>query len=1102
MSATGRLAPWLVNIDPQQHGRIEMRHPMRHFALTCAAILWMGAATGADTPQLGPVPSWVKPYAWRDDGVATEAAVKLLLKDEQFDFTAEAMEVYSEAVAKIQTPQGLGAMGTLAIPWNPATDTVTVHKVHIVRGEQVIDALEGEEPFTILRRENNLEYASLDGVLTAVVQPAGLQVGDIVNLALTIRRSNPVFGGHVEHASVLPVDVPVGHARIRARWPASLPVRWTKSDALPPVSVRNRDSGTELWLELHDLQPLVQPEGAPMRFAVERRLDFSSFHEWSDVAERLAPLYDAAATLEPDSALHAEIERIKAQSPDPLVRAAAALRLVQDQVRYVFLGMNDGGLVPATADLTWTRRFGDCKAKSVLLVTLLRALDIPADAVAVNSVFGDAVQGRLPMIGAFDHVIVRAVIDGREYWLDGARTGDRRLDEIVTPPYSVGLPLVARDAALVPIMPEPFTEPLKATSIRIDATEGIRVPAPFQVETVYRSDAATALQLRLSPLTPRDLDRVLRDYWSEEYPFVDIDTVAAKFDKDSARTVLSMTGRARMDWSGGRYTTDGLTLGYEADFERPPGPHADAPFAVSFPAYGQVSETILLPYEGERFRVEGEDIEQTVAGVEYRRKASIENGVFNAVATTRSVAAEFPASEAAAARESLRQMAKKKLYVRAPADYLLTDKEMAAELAKVPTTAAAYVARGKNRFDRREYADSIEDFDKALALEPKHADALAERGIAHLLLNEHDLARKDFDAAFALDPRDPVVARGRGLLAAREGNFEQAIEHYSRSLDLDPGSRFALEQRAAVYARLRQFDKAHADLDALAKADPQDVSVYVARAGLYMMEGKRDEAAKQAEAALAARPDAPEVLAMMGQLLALTGDRQQAVAALDRVVELEPSVQAYLARANARDPLDDAGRLNDIEAALKLNPKALQALAMRAELHGRAGRHAEAIQAYTAALDVERSADLLTARGLAHHRNGDAARAARDFEAARAIAMTPNDQNNVCYLLASANLELPMALELCQAAAHSQPEAPEIQDSLGFVLLRLGRYEESIKAYDTALALAEDLPLAQYGRGIARLRAGDQTGGDEDLQAAIAVDPQVANQFSAMGVTP
>src|SRR5690606_5868161 len=143
--------------------------------------------------------------------------------------------------------------------------------------------------------------------------------------------------------------------------------------------------------------------------------------DWGDVAATMKPLYDRTRQLEADSPLHAEIERIRALSDDPAVQALAALRLVQDQVRYVALMMGEGALTPATADETWRRRFGDCKGKTVLLLALLDGLSIAADPALVSLVEGDGMNERLPSISAFDHVLVRAVIGDDVYWLDGTR---------------------------------------------------------------------------------------------------------------------------------------------------------------------------------------------------------------------------------------------------------------------------------------------------------------------------------------------------------------------------------------------------------------------------------------------------------------------------------------------------------------------------------------------------------------------------------------------------------------------------------------------------------------------------------------------------------
>ncbi|MFM8253093.1 MAG: transglutaminase domain-containing protein [Planctomycetota bacterium] len=61
---------------------------------------------------------------------------------------------------------------------------------------------------------------------------------------------------------------------------------------------------------------------------------------------------------------------------------------------------------------------GDCKDKSSLMVTLLEALQIPAQVVVVLT----ANNGSLPFLPSlrFDHAIVRAQLDGEEIWFDPA----------------------------------------------------------------------------------------------------------------------------------------------------------------------------------------------------------------------------------------------------------------------------------------------------------------------------------------------------------------------------------------------------------------------------------------------------------------------------------------------------------------------------------------------------------------------------------------------------------------------------------------------------------------------------------------------------------
>lgn len=235
-----------------------------------------------------------------------------------------------------------------------------------------------------------------------------------------------------------------------------------------------------------------------------------------------------------------------------------------------------------------------------------------------------------------------------------------------------------------------------------------------------------------------------------------------------------MEGTARMDWSGDRYETDGTGVGYKADFTRSPGPGNDAPFAVPHPIFTTLTQTILLP-RGSGFKVDGAaEVDQTIAGIHYRRHATIKDDVFTVERSERSVASEFPASEASAGQAALRALASKTLYLGVPAGYRRTKAEIAAALAVAPTTADGFVDRGFTFLDTGRYDEAIADFTKAITLDPKNGFAFANRGIARVWKDEPGAAA-DLDAAAALEPRHAVVFRGRGLLAERKGAWPEAL---------------------------------------------------------------------------------------------------------------------------------------------------------------------------------------------------------------------------------------------------------------------------------------------------------------------------------------
>lgn len=1063
---------------------------------SCASAAW-----GADKPVFAPTPPWVKPVdvpalPAKPDG----SAIRLLLQDQQVQLEPGHETIYARSVIAIQTPQGLAA-GNLSVSWRPETDVFTVHRLQIRRGDKIIDVLASGQTFTVARRETNLDSAMLDGVLTGNIQPEGLQVGDVIDFAASVTSVDPTMHGHVEQLVAAWNAVPMARAHLRMEWPSSLTVRLRPTAAIPALKPVKQGKTTSVELSLDTIEPLALPRGAPMRYQIGRLVEASDYASWSDLAALMLPLYARAATIPAGSPLQSELDRLRTLSTDPLVRTQTALALVQDRVRYVALAMGDGGIVPADAGTTWSRRFGDCKGKTVLLLALLHALNIQAEPVLVSTAFGDGLDQRLPMVALFNHVLVRATIGGRVYWLDGTRTGDR-LDQLVVPGYGWGLPLAA-NATLVRMVAAPLDKPGNEVSIRMDASGGLTVPALTHIETIMRGDLAVATNLALGNLSTEARDRALRDYWKGQYDFIDVRTATASFDAAKGEERLAMDGDAKMDWSSGWYETDGTSVGYKANFDRQPGPDRDAPFAVPYPYYNRTVETIVLPPGFHDFDSDAAGADETAGGIHYTRKAGITGNVFTVERSERSIAPEFAAKDAPAAQAALRALANRTLYLRVPPGYQATKQDTAASLIKTPVTASDFIKRGDALIDGLRYDDAIAAFDQAVALAPTNVTALARRGLAHALKSEWLPARRDLDAATVLDPQSAVVFSLRGYMAEVQERPAEAISAYTAVLQVEPQNEYALIRRATLRHSLGQDDLALVDAAAALTKNPSLVDLYMIRASIFRARNRTEDATTEATRLIAANQYQNYAHVVAARIHNSLGRRAEAMREFDRALAIKPEGYIYVNRANIRDKSDLAGRRTDLDAALKLEPEMLDALTSRAILWDDEGNHDGAITTWTKAIAVEpASVGLITDRGLSQLRAGRTALAAKDFAIAREKAVTADELNNICMEKASAGLALASALTECNAALTKSPEDAEIIDSRAFTLLRMGRIDEAVADYDRALAKVPAMESALYGRAIAWSRKGDKARAAADFAAAARIDPDAAKRFADWGVKP
>jgi tetratricopeptide (TPR) repeat protein len=995
------------------------------------------APAGVRTVLYGPAAAWVKPAEAPPAPTAQPGAAYVYqLIDQQVRVSAEGEETYADIVFKILTDEGLGA-GSLKLDWDPASEIVTVHRLVILRDGETIDVLKSDK-FEILRRETNLESAMLDGRLTATLQVKGLRVGDSLAFTMSRRYRDPLPGARSEWRSSVDHFGVAPRVRIRALWTKDRPVRWLKGSDLPAPTLSETDAGVELLLDLKDIKAPQAPTGAPMRYAYINRLSLSGFESWAQVSSLMAPYYAQAATLEASSPLKAEADRIRAASPDPAVRAALALKLVQSQVRYVFVGLNGGGRKPAAADETWRHRFGDCKGKTALLLALLAQLDIPAEAALVNSsAQADGLDQRLPGQDMFDHVIVRATINGRIYWLDGTRSGDENIANLDVPPFRWALPLRAKGADLEKMEPRPLLRPYGETVMRVDASAGADVPAQVTIQAVLRGDQAIETNRQISSQPRDEVVRASLRSWSEQISWVDFTDIDWTYDANAALFIANLRGTGKIHWwpvAGGlrQWDLDGSGLTYTS-FQRDSVMDAKAPYGVAYPSFGRWVTAITLPDGGEGYQTSGRTLDEVVGGAKVLRAYDQSHGRVTLIRSLRTIASEISPEDAKASTQRAREGV-------GVVAILAVDKNA----KEAPKTAPQPVEPGPLAAGYEAWASDRPDV--ALRLFQKARDAQPTEDAAWSAMVNLLVSRKDYAGALKLcdqaarksaSPPQAWQANRAGVLIAAD-RADEAVAALEKALAAKPDDKDLLLALARAHGHLKKLDLARKDLDRGLAAAPTDPDLQRARGWAAMEAKEYDDAVVRFEALVAADPD--------------------------NIYRLMNLSQAY---QMAKRP---EAALREADEALRIAPLETDALTWRAEL-----------------LQRQKRFDLALA-------DAETIVALRPDSAA--------SWNSRCWARAVAGVELDKALADCNASLKLRPRNAAVLDSRALTQLRRGELKAALADYDAALALEPKLAASLYGRGLVKRKLGDQAGGQADLQAAVTLEAEVVERFEGYGFKP
>jgi len=106
------------------------------------------------------------------------------------------------------------------------------------------------------------------------------------------------------------------------------------------------------------------------------------------------------------------------------------------------------------------------------------------------------------------------------------------------------------------------------------------------------------------------------------------------------------------------------------------------------------------------------------------------------------------------------------------------------ELALNP--GSHYYSLATALFRNASYQEAINNYTKAINLNPSYISAYLGRGAAYGNIGMHELAMVDFNRAIQLDPNSALAFHNRGLANYHLGEFNSSLEDLNEALRLDP----------------------------------------------------------------------------------------------------------------------------------------------------------------------------------------------------------------------------------------------------------------------------------------------------------------------------
>lgn len=252
------------------------------------------------------------------------------------------------------------------------------------------------------------------------VNVPSLDIGDVLHVVTREETNRPIIPGEFADEQVFEGEGYLRHTSYEVHAPADKPLQriFLRNEVPGTIKATTVDGEEKTKIyrwEVSNVPRMFAEPSMPPFSNVLQRVEVSTTPTWQDISKwywELSKAHLEATTPE----LKAKVTELTAKATTDLDKTKALFYYVSQKIRYMGLTPEKDrpGFEPHDVCITYDKKYGVCRDKAALLVSMLRAADLKAFPVLIN--VGTKMDPDVPNPG-FNHAIVAVELTPDSYQL-------------------------------------------------------------------------------------------------------------------------------------------------------------------------------------------------------------------------------------------------------------------------------------------------------------------------------------------------------------------------------------------------------------------------------------------------------------------------------------------------------------------------------------------------------------------------------------------------------------------------------------------------------------------------------------------------------------